>query len=161
MRGDLNIMARTPSLTPAPAAYPLPQIPQLQAFSKGAQQTEAALNLANVLAQAYAMSKGRSRRQGRREALLQAIKASQEPSGWKNPDFNWVPPEGAVDMSAVGPGGYLPAEEAALGMRQKVSGDVIPESQRGAPDYRSRDDLSRQLKPFRPDTAVLPDDTQL
>lgn len=148
-------MARTPSLIPAPAAYPLPQIPQLQAFSKGAQQTEAALNLANVLAQAYAMSKGRSRRQGRQEALLQAIRKSREPSGWKNPDENWVPPKGVVDMSIAGPDGHL-----------------VPESQRGDPRYRLGTDLAGQrgrqepftpknIVPFRPDTAVLEDKTQL
>ena len=148
-------MARTPSLTPAPTAYPLPQIPQLQAFSKGPQQTEAALNLANILAQAYAMSKGRSRRQGKQEALLQAIQASRKPSGWKNPDVNWVPPEGVVDMSVVGPDGQL-----------------APESQRGDPRYRLETDLAGQrgrqepftpknIVPFRPDTAVLEDKTQL
>ena len=133
----------------------------VDAFGKGAQNAQFAAQLANALAAGFAGYQDRKRKRAGQDALTEAIVASQAPSGWVNPDAQWVPPEGLVDVSPVGPGGYLPQEEAALGFRQTVAGDVIPESQRGAPDYRLATDLERQVTPFRPEAAMLEDKTQV
>ena len=64
-----------PSLQPAPA-FQLPEFPQLQAFSKGAQQTEAAANFATALAQIIGVESKRRRELKGKSELADIIATS-------------------------------------------------------------------------------------
>jgi hypothetical protein len=144
-----------PRLLPTPKSSPYVEqylSQPVTAFGKKAQNAQFGAQLASALAQAYGAYRDRKKQRTTQDALTEAIVASQAPSGWVNPDVGLEPGFAQLPSSDVTRGAIpadmrrLGAETAAVasgGRYDPTGGPVVP------------------ITPFRPEDAILEDDTQI
>jgi len=135
-----------------PRTIPETELQPIDAFGRGAQNAQFGAQLASALAQAYGAYRDRKKQRTTQDALTEAIVASRAPSGWVNRDFGREPGFAQLPSSDVTRGAIpadmrrLGAETAAVasgGRYDPTGGPVVP------------------ITPFRPEDAILEDDTQI